>query len=431
MTTNTERPRIVIVGGGFGGLELAKQLKDQPVEVVMLDRHNYHTFQPLLYQVATGALDAETITFPFRRIFQDQKNFSFSLAEVFKINPEKNTVETAIGDVSYDYLVLATGADTNFFGNKQLEHFSMGMKSVPEAMNIRSMILQSFEAALSEKDPGEKEELMTFVIVGGGPTGVELAGALAEFKTHILQKDYPKLDNCEMRVFVVEGKSTVLGVMSDKASDKAQKYLQDMGVIIYNDVHVKSFDGELLTIDDGKELRTRNVLWAAGVAGQFPEGISEENIVKGRRLQTDEINKIKGYNNIFAIGDVAAVTTADTPNGYPGVAQVALQQGKQLAKNLIAIIEGKATVPFKYKDKGSMATIGRNKAVADIGKFKFAGFFAWLLWCFVHVFSLVGIQNKIAVFIMWFGRYFTYNGPSRIIIRPFSRESMTENTAAK
>ncbi|GEO11281.1 NAD(P)/FAD-dependent oxidoreductase [Segetibacter aerophilus] len=431
MTTNTVRPRIVIVGGGFGGLELAKHLKDQPVEVIMLDRHNYHTFQPLLYQVATGALDAETITFPLRRIFQNQKNFSFSLAEVSKINPEKNTVETAIGEIAYDYLVLATGADTNFFGNKQLEHFAMGMKSVPEALNIRSMILQSFEAALSEKDPGEKEELMTFVIVGGGPTGVELAGALAEFRTHILEKDYPKLDDCEMRVFVVEGKPKVLGVMSEKASSKAQKYLQDMGVIIYNDVHVQSFDGELLTIDDGRELRTRNVLWAAGVVGQFPEGISEENIVKGRRIQADEINKVKGYTNIFAIGDVAAVTSADTPNGYPGVAQVALQQGKQLAKNLVAIIEGKETSPFKYKDMGSMATIGRNKAVADLGKFKFAGFFAWLLWCFVHVFSLVGIQNKITVFIRWLGRYFSYNGPTRIIVRPFSRESMTENTAAK
>jgi NADH dehydrogenase len=381
--------------------------------------------------VATGALDAETITFPLRRIFQNQKNFSFSLAEVSKINPEKNSIETAIGEISYDYLVLATGADTNFFGNKQLEHFAMGMKSVPEALNIRSMILQSFEAALSEKDPVEKEELMTFVIVGGGPTGVELAGALAEFRSHILEKDYPKLDDCDMRVFVVEGKPQVLGVMSEEASSKAQKYLQDMGVVIYNDVHVKSFDGELLTIDDGRTLRTRNVLWAAGVVGQFPEGISAENIVKGRRIQTNEINKVKGYSNIFAIGDVAAVTSTDTPNGYPGVAQVALQQGKHLSKNLMAIIEGKETSPFKYKDMGSMATIGRNKAVADLGKLKFSGFFAWLLWCFVHVFSLVGNQNKITVFIRWSGRYFSYNGPTRIIVRPFSRESMTENTAAK
>ncbi|MCW3114723.1 MAG: dehydrogenase [Segetibacter sp.] len=431
MATNTQKPRVVIVGGGFGGLELAKKLKDKPVEVLMLDRHNYHTFQPLLYQVATGALEAETIAFPLRRIFQNQKNFAFSLTEVLKINTEKNTLDTTIGEIPYDYLVLATGADTNFFGNKQLEHFSMGMKSVPEAMNIRSMILQSFEAALTEKDALEKEELMTFVVVGGGPTGVELAGALAEFRNHILEKDYPKLDDCDMRVFVVEGKSSVLGVMSEKASAKAQKYLQEMGVVIYNDVHVQSFDGELLTIDDGRVLRTRNVLWAAGVVGQFPEGINPENIVKGRRIQTDEINKVKGYNNIFAIGDVAAVVTTDRPNGHPGVAQVALQQGKHLAKNLVAIIEGKETIPFRYNDQGSMATVGRNKAVADIGKLRLAGFFAWLIWCFVHVFSLLGNQNKITVFLTWVGRYFTYNSPSRLIIRPFSRESMTENTAAK
>ncbi len=431
MATNTQIPRIIIVGGGFGGLELAKKLKDKPVEVLMLDRHNYHTFQPLLYQVATGALEAETVTFPLRRIFQNQKNFSFYLAEVLKINPEKNSLETTIGEFTYDYLVLATGADTNFFGSKELEHFSMGMKSVSEAMNIRSMILQSFEAALTEKDPLEKEELMTFVIVGGGPTGVELAGALAEFKNHILEKDYPKLDDCDMRVFVVEGKPSVLGVMSENAASKAQKYLQEMGVIIYNNVHVKSFDGELLTIDDGRVLRTRNVLWAAGVVGQFPEGISPDNVVKGRRIQTDEINRVKGSQNIFAIGDVAAVITNDHPNGYPGVAQVALQQGKHLAKNLVALIEGKETKRFKYNDQGSMATIGRNKAVADIGKLKFAGFFAWILWCFVHVFSLLGNQNQINVFLSWMGRYFNYNGPSRLIIRPFSRQSMTEDTAAK
>jgi len=431
LQTNTQKSKIVIVGAGFAGLELAKKLKNKPVDVLMLDRHNYHTFQPLLYQVATGALEAETIAFPIRRIFQGQDNFSFGLANVLKINTEKNSLDTSIGEIFYDYLVIATGAETNFFGNDQLEHFCMGMKSVPEAMNLRSMVLQSFEAALAEKDPGEKEELMTFVVVGGGPTGTELAGALAEFRNHILKKDYPKLDNCEMRDFLVESKPVVLGVMSENAAAKAKEYLEAMGVTLYNGVRVKSFDGELLEINDGRKIRTRNVLWAAGVVGQFPEGISEENVTKGNRIQTDEINRVKGYKNIFAIGDVAAVVTADTPDGYPGVAQVALQQGKHVAKNLLAIISGKATEPFTYNDKGSMATIGRNKAVADIGKLRFSGFIAWVLWCFVHVFSLVGLQNRIVVFINWLGRYFSYNGPARIIIRPFSRESMTEDTKAK
>jgi len=424
-------PRVVIVGGGFAGLELAKHLKDEAVEVVLIDRHNYHTFQPLLYQVATGALEAETIAFPIRRVFQKHKNLNFRLADVLKINPEKNSIDTTIGEITYDFLVLATGATTNFFGDKTLEHFTMGMKSIPEALNLRSMILQSLESAVTEKDPVELEELMTFVIVGGGPTGVELAGALAEFKNHILTNDYPTLNAKSMRVFMVESKPKVLGVMSDVASAKAKEYLEELGVVIYNSVRVKSFDGESLLINNGQVIKTRNVLWAAGVTGDFPAGISEDKIVGGHRIQTDEINRIKGYNNIFAIGDVAAVITEETPNGHPGVAQVAIQQGRQLADNLLAIIQGKETKPFKYNDRGSMATIGRNKAVADLGKFKTQGFRAWLLWCFVHLFSLIGTKNKMVVFLGWIGKYFSYNSANRIIVRPFSRELMREDTAAK
>jgi NADH:ubiquinone reductase (H+-translocating) len=423
--------RVVIVGGGFAGLELAKHLKDEDVEVVLVDRHNYHTFQPLLYQVATGALEAETIAFPIRRTFQHHKNLNFRLADVLKINPEKNSIDTSIGEIPYDYLVLATGATTNFFGDKTLEHFTMGMKSIPEALNLRSMILQSLETAVTEKDPVEKEELMTFVIVGGGPTGTELAGALAEFRNHILTNDYPTLSPKDMRVFIVESKPRVLGVLSEEASAKAKKYLEDLGVVIYNGVRVKSFDGETLTINNGDIIKTRNVIWAAGVAGDFPEGISEDKVVSGHRIQTDAFNRVKGYENIFAVGDVAAVITEETPNGHPGVAQVAIQQGKNLAHNLLAIIQGRETRPFKYHDKGSLATIGRNKAVADLGKVKIQGFIAWLIWCFVHLFSLIGTRNKISVFLGWVGRYFSYNGSTRIIVRPFSRELMTEDTAAK
>ncbi len=426
-----ECKKIIIVGGGFAGLELAKHLQDESVEVILIDRHNYHTFQPLLYQVATGALEAETIAFPIRRIFQHHKNLNFRLADVLKVNPEKNSINTSIGEIPYDYLVLATGATTNFFDDEKLEHFTMGMKSIPEALNLRSMILQSLETAVTEKDPVELEELMTFVIVGGGPTGVELAGSLAEFRNNILASDYPTLNCKTMRVFIVESKPRVLGVMSEEASAKAKEYLEKLGVVIYNGVRVKSFDGESLLINNGEVIKTRNVIWAAGVAGDFPEGISAGKIVSGHRIETDEINKVKGYENIFAIDDVAAVITPDTSNGHPGVAQVAIQQGRQLAYNLLAIIQGRETKPFKYKDRGSMATIGKNKAVADLGKYKTQGFRAWVLWCFVHLFSLIGTKNKIMVFVGWIGKYFSYNSSTRIIIRPFSRELMREDTAAK
>jgi NADH:ubiquinone reductase (H+-translocating) len=424
-------PRVVIVGGGFAGVELSKHLRSKDVEVVLVDRHNYHTFQPLLYQVATGALEAETIAFPIRRLFQRHKNLNFRFADVLQINPEKNTLDTNTGEMEYDYLVLATGAATNFFGDKQLEHYCMGMKTVPEALNLRSMMLQSLESAVLEKDPGEKEELMTFVLVGGGPTGVEMAGAIAEFRNHILTIDYPTLRCEDMRVFLVESKPVVLGGFSAEASKKAKEYLESFGVIVYNGVRVKSFDGETLTINNGTTIRTRNVLWAAGVAGDFPAGMAAATIVGGHRIQTDEYNRVKGYENIFAIGDVAAVITPDTPNGHPGVAQVAIQQGKLLAANLLATLAGKPMKPFKYNDKGSLATIGRNKAVADLGRFKTQGFRAWLLWCFVHLFSLVGVRNRIIVFIGWISKYFTYNGSTRLIVRPFDRETMRENTAAK
>jgi NADH:ubiquinone reductase (H+-translocating) len=302
---------------------------------------------------------------------------------------------------------------------------------VPEALNLRSMMLQSLESAVTEKDPVEKEELMTFVLVGGGPTGVELAGAFAEFRNHILTIDYPTLKKEDMRVFLVESKPKLLGGFSDEASAKAKEYLEGFGVIIYNGVRVKSFDGESLTINNGTVIKTRNVVWAAGVAGDFPEGVSPDTVVSGHRLQTDAYNRVKGYGNIYAIGDVAAVITPETPNGHPGVAQVAIQQGRHLAKNLLAFVKGKSMEPFKYNDKGSLATIGRNKAVADLGRWKTQGFRAWLLWCFVHLFSLVGVRNRIVVFIGWLGKYFTYNGSTRVIVRPFNRDLMREDTAAK
>ena len=423
MDQQKTKPRIVIIGGGFAGLQLAKKLKNAPVDISMLDKHNYHTFQPLLYQVAMGAIAADSIVFPIRRIFTYQNNFRFNLAFVEQINAEKNTVSTNIGEIHYDYLVVATGSDTNFFGNKELESCVMPMKNMPEALNLRGLILQHLEKALVTKDKEEKDALMTFVVVGGGPTGVELSGALAEMRHLILDKDYHGLSKYDMKVYLVEGKDRLLAAMSSGASTKAKQFLLDSEVTIYNSVHVESYDGLTLKIDDGTTIKTRNVFWAAGVMGEVPEGMTGATLTRGTRIQTDEINRVKGYQNVFAIGDVAAIINDQYPNGHPGVAPVAMQQGKQLAKNLIHLINGEPTEPFKYHDKGTMATIGRNKAVADIGKLHFQGFFAWLLWGFVHIMSLAGFANKASVFLTWAINYFTKNSDNRLIIRSFNRKT--------
>jgi NADH dehydrogenase len=424
---NKSKSRVVIIGGGFGGLALAETLKDAPVDVLLLDKHNYHTFQPLLYQVAIGSLAADSIAFPIRRIFVKQDNFTFNMAEVQQVNPETNTLTTSIGPIHYDYLVLATGSNTNFFGNKQIEHFAMPMKNIPEALNIRSLVLQNLEKALVTSDPREKFALMTFVVVGGGPTGVELSGALAEMRHLILMKDYHGLSKDDMRVYLVEGKDRLLAAMSPQASVKAKDFLTEGDVIIYNSAHVESYDGFYLKIDNGKTIKTRNVLWAAGVKGEMPGGILPDSIAKGNRLYVDDINRVKGYDNIYAIGDIAAMITADYPNGLPGVAPAAIQQGKALAKNLVRLVKNEPAEPFKYHDKGSLATIGRNKAVADLGKFHFQGFFAWLLWGVVHLMSLAGFTNKGVVFFNWAINYFTKNSDNRLVVRYFNTETrMTE-----
>lgn len=429
-TPTTPIPRVVIIGGGFGGLQLAKQLKNAPVKVMMLDRHNYHTFQPLLYQVAMGAIPADSIGFPIRRIFTNQDNFRFFLTDVQKINPESKTVSTDMGDINYDYLVIATGSNTNFFGNKEIEHFAMPMKNIPEALNLRSLILQNLEKALVTKTYNEREALMTFVVVGGGPTGVELSGALAEMRQLILMKDYHGLKKQHMKVYLVEGKDRLLAAMSPQASAKAKEFLAKGEVTIYNSVHVQSYDGYELKIDDGTTIHTRNVFWAAGVKGEVPEGI-DQTITKGNRILTDNISRVQGFENIFAIGDVAAMITPEMPNGLPGVAPAAIQQGKHLAKNLVHIIKGEPTVPFKYVDKGTLATIGRNKAVADLGRLHFQGFFAWLLWGVVHIMSLAGFGNKLSVFLSWFLNYFNKNSDNRLVVRYFNTETMMTEPVSK
>jgi NADH dehydrogenase len=417
-------PQVVIIGGGFAGLEVAKQLADQPVDVLMLDKHNYHTFQPLLYQVATGSLESESIAFSLRKNFSGQKNFRFRIAEVSGVDMKNNIVSTDTGDIVYDYLVIATGSTTNFFGNKEIEHFAMPMKSIPEALNLRYLILQNLEEASLKATKEEKEPYLTFVLVGAGPTGVELAGALAELRNHILERDYPDLGKEHMKVYLVDFLPKVLGPFSDEGSAAAKKFLTHMGVEVLLNVKVESYNGKEIKFEDGRSIKTKNVIWSAGVMGVVPEGINKDLIERGNRISVDTINRIKGSENVFAIGDAAAMITDQTPNGHPGVAQVAIQQGTLAGNNIIHLIKGEPTVPFKYNDKGSLATIGRNKAIADLGKIKFQGFFAWLIWMFVHLVSLLGFRNKVIVFINWIGNYLANNGGSRLIIRRFKPEEL-------
>ncbi len=421
---NSSFPKVVIIGAGFGGIELAKSLKNKEVDVLLVDKHNYHTFQPLMYQVATGSLEADSIAFSVRKNFEGQKNFRFRIAEVQKINTGKNSIDTSIGEIAYDYLIIATGSTTNFFGNKEIEKHALPMKSIVEALNLRSAVLQNLEAALLLPTKEEREPYLTFVLVGAGPTGVELAGSLAEIRNFILSKDYPELHKEEMKVYLVDFLPKVLANMSEQASAKAKQFLEDMDVQVLTGVKVEGYDGDVISFEGGRNIKTKNVIWSAGVMGVVPEGFSKEQIARGNRISTDEINRVTGLNNVFAIGDVSSSVTEAMPKGLPGVAPVAIQQGKHLAKNLLHLIKGEPTVDFKYNDQGSMATIGRNKAVVDLGKVKFQGFFAWLTWMFIHLVLLMGFRNKIVVFINWLGSYISYNGGTRLIIRPYYKKDI-------
>jgi len=421
-------PKVVIIGGGFGGLQVAKKLEDKPVEVLMVDKHNYHTFQPLLYQVATGSLEADSIAFSLRKNFAGQKNFRFRNAEVTQINTETNSIDTTVGEIAYDYLVIATGSTTNFFGNKDIEHFAMPMKSIPEALNLRSLILQNIEEAVLKSTREEREPYLNFVLVGAGPTGVELAGALAELRNHILTCDYPELEKEHMNVYLVDFMPRILGSMSEEASKGSHKFLTGIGVKVLNNVKVESYDGNEIKFEDGKTIPTKNVIWSAGVMGVVPDGIDKKIIERGNRIRVDSVCRVIGFPNIFAIGDVAAMITDEMQKGHPGVAQVAIQMGNHTAQTIMQLVNSEPTVPFKYFDKGSLATIGRNKAVADLGKLKFQGFFAWLIWMFVHLISLLGFRNKIVVFINWVGSYLTYNGGARLIIRRYVSEAINPKT---
>lgn len=410
-------PRIIVIGGGFAGLEVVRNLKYAKAQVVLFDLHNHHTFQPLLYQVATSGLETSSIVFPLRKRFAHRPNFYFRLGQVKHITPSENTIETSIGKARYDYLVIASGARTNFYGMTDVEKNAMSMKTIEDSIQLRNHILRNMENALLVEDPEQMNSFMDYVIVGGGPTGVELAGALAELKTHVFPKDYNELDLTHMDIHLIEASPRLLNGMSAEASTKALQYLRNMGVDVRLNCAVKSYDGYELKINENERVISRTVLWAAGVTGNPIDGLPADVIARGNRLRVDEYNRVSGFENIFALGDVALMEgDPKYPKGHPQMAPPAMQQGKLLAENLHRLIEKKAMKPFRYTDKGSMATVGRNRAVVDMGKFKTQGFFAWFIWMFVHLLSITGFKNKVFTFFSWFFSYLSYDRSNRLII---------------
>ena len=415
-----QKKRVVIVGGGLGGLRLAEDLYGSGMQVVLIDKNNFHQFPPLIYQIASAGIDPSSISFPFRQIFRKRKDFYFRMAEARMVDTEKKILQTSIGKIDYDYLVLAAGATTNFFGNKNIEEWAIPMKTVPEAMGLRNALLSNFERALTCATEEERQELLNVVIVGGGATGVEIAGALSEMKHYVIPYDYPDMDSSLMHIYLIEAGDRLLTGMSQDSSKKAYDFLKSMGVDIQFGKMVTDYRDHKVIMKDGTEIPTRTFLWVSGIRANAMPGISEDHLGRGFRFKVDQFNRIPGLNDVFAIGDQCLQTTDPAyPNGHPQVAQVAIQQAKNLAKNIKQINEGHADdnslTPFKYNNLGSMATIGRNKAVVEIGKFHSQGFFAWILWLVVHLRSILGVKNKMMVLLNWLWKYVSYNDSIRMI----------------
>jgi len=419
---NTSKKKVIVVGGGFAGIQFIKTLDEKLFDVLLIDKINHHQFQPLFYQVATSQLEPSSISFPLRNIFKKKTNVQIRLATVLSIDKTQNKIATSIGDFDFDYLVIAIGCTTNFFGNKVIQEFALTLKSTYDAITIRNHILQTFETIISASE-AEKESLFNFVIVGAGPTGVEMAGAFAEIKADVLPKDYQGIDFSRLNILLIEGTKNTLNSMSPKAQLASKNYLQKMGVKIYNETFVKNYDGNVLTLNTGETIKTKTVIWAAGVAGNKIEGFNPEIITPTNRLKVNRINKVLESETIFALGDIAYMETPRFPKAHPQLANVAINQAKLLAKNLKYLEQNKPTKNFEYKDLGSMETIGRNKAVVDLPFFHFKGYFAWLVWIFVHLMLILSVKNKLIIFINWAWAYSTKDTSLALIL---SQENKTK-----
>lgn len=403
---HTDKKRIVVVGGGLGGLELAFKLVDDDYQVVLIDKNNYHQFPPLIYQVASGGLEPSSISFPFRRLFQGKKDFFFRMAKVESVNTDKKIINTTVGEIDYDYLVMAFGAKTNFFGNKDIEATTLPMKSVSEAMRLRNTILRNLELALTEEDPARKQALMNIVVVGGGASGVEIAGAVAEMKKNIIARDYPDLDSSQMHIYLVNAGDRLLATMDPVSSKRAERDLKELHVHIRQPQFATEYKDGILKTSAGLEIPTQTVIWVSGICANTVEGFPAESIGHAGRFLTDRFCRVKGVKDVYAIGDVSLVEgDEEYPLGHPQLAQVAMQQAKTVAKNFKAMSKGKELKPFKYKNLGVMATIGRNHAVAEISGKKFGGFPAWALWLVVHLRSILGVKNKTFILLNWVWNY--------------------------
>jgi NADH:ubiquinone reductase (H+-translocating) len=409
------KKKVIVVGGGFAGIQLIKKLNENLFDVLLIDKINHHQFQPLFYQVATSQLEPSSVSFPLRHIFKHKSNVQIRLAEVLNIETLQNKINTTIGDFEYDCLVIAIGCKTNFFGNTNIEKHALGLKTTYDAIAIRNHILQIFENIISAND-NEKESLLNLVIVGAGPTGVELAGAFAEIKINILPKDYPGVDFSKFKITLIEGSKNTLNSMSNNAKVASRKYLLKMGVQILTETFVNNYDGNILTLKNGNTIKTKTVIWAAGVMGNIIHGMPDSCFTAGNRIKVNRINKIVGSENIFALGDIAYMETSKYPKGHPQLANVAINQAKNLAWNFKKIIQGKEPFDFEYTDFGSMATIGRNKAVVDLPIIKFSGYFAWVIWMFLHLMLILSVRNKLIIFINWAWAYITKDTSLRLIL---------------